>query len=402
MIRKIFILLWLFYFAYCVFHLITHREEYHWDFKMQYHSAKLQAEGKNPYDPKVTRKEIGTSLWYAYPPLTLGFYRLFNLFNYEIASIVFFLIKIALIIFLLFFWSKYFLDQRLEPDFLFFCFLAFNAALYLDMRSGNINMLEQALLWLGFYFFLKNKHLAFCAFILLASTFKMAPLFFLILLLTTNNRKKYLLFFSSAGTFLAYMLLQYFLWPDLLLAFLGAARGTLVEKRIIAPTTIGFILDAFDQLAKRQAIVINIEWQIALFVAIITAVLILSYKAYRRLIKSSCEDTQKIILFGLCLIYALINLRMKDYAYVLLLVPSYFILKTKSQAKAFPFLYVLSILTAAKNTTIPGTGTMFLLVWEYYPLLLAYLMWALYLKEISWLKMHLPPKKNNQLYSNRK
>ncbi len=349
---------------------------------MQYHSARLMAEGKNPYDPEVTRKEIGTPLWYAYPPLTLRFYRLFNLFNYDTACLVFFLIKIAITIFLLFFWSKYFLGERLEPDFLFFCILAFNAALYLDLRSGNINILEQGLLWLGFYFFLKNRLYPFCAFLLLASAFKLTPLFFLILLLTTNSRKKYWLFLSSVGTFLIYMLLQYLLWPDLFLAFLGAARGTLMEKRIIAPTTIGFILDAFDQLAKRQAIVINIEWQIALFVGIIALVLILSYKAYKKLIKYNLEDTKKIILFGLCLVYALVNLRMKDYSYVLLLVPSYFILKTEGQARAYPFLYILSILTAAKNATLPGTGPMFLLIWEYYPLLLAYLIWVLYLREI--------------------
>lgn len=382
MIRKIFLILWLFYFAYCIFHLIAFREKYHWDFQMQYHSARLMAEGKNPYDPEVTRKEIGTPLWYAYPPLTLRFYRLFNLFNYDTACLVFFLIKIAITIFLLFFWSKYFLGERLEPDFLFFCILAFNAALYLDLRSGNINILEQGLLWLGFYFFLKNRLYPFCAFLLLASAFKLTPLFFLILLLTTNSRKKYWLFLSSVGTFLIYMLLQYLLWPDLFLAFLGAARGTLMEKRIIAPTTIGFILDAFDQLAKRQAIVINIEWQIALFVGIIALVLILSYKAYKKLIKYNLEDTKKIILFGLCLVYALVNLRMKDYSYVLLLVPSYFILKTEGQARAYPFLYILSILTAAKNATLPGTGPMFLLIWEYYPLLLAYLIWVLYLREI--------------------
>lgn len=391
MLRKIFLTLWLLYFAFCVFYLITYREEHHWDFKMQYFSAKLIAEGKNPYDPEVTRKEIGTPLWYAYPPITLWFYRLFILFNYETACLIFFLIKITITLFLLFFWSKHFLNQSLEPDFLFFCLFAFNAALYLDIRSGNFNMLEQALIWLSFYFFLKNKLWPFCAFILLAASFKMAPLFFLILLLITKSRKKYFLFFSSLGFFLGYLFLQYLLWPDMFRAFLGAARGTLVEKRIIAPTTIGFILDAFDQLAKRQAIVINIEWQIALFVIVIALILILSFKAYRKLTKYGQivyghEDTQKIILFGLCLVYALINLRMKDYSYVLLLVPSYFILKTESNAKAFPFLYILSILTAAKNATLPGTGTLFLLIWEYYPLLLAYLFWALYLKEIFSLK----------------
>ncbi|MCX7974499.1 MAG: glycosyltransferase 87 family protein [Candidatus Aminicenantes bacterium] len=386
MLRKIFIGLWFAYFAYCLFFLISKREEYHWDFKMQYFSAKLLAEGKNPYNPEITRTEIGTPLWYAYPPLTAWFYRLFNLLPYETANLLFFFIKVVILIFLLFFWSKHFLNQSLEPTFLFFCLLAFNSALFLDLRSGNINLFEQLLLWFGFYFFLKKKFLLFSVFILIAATFKGTPLFFLLLLLTTDCRKKYLFFINSIGLFLGYLLLQYALWPEMFRAYLEAAQKTLVERRIICPTTIGLIYEIFDLLARRRAIVVNQEWQIALFIVIATIVLILSFKAYIILIRFGHENKEKLLLFGLCFVYALITLRMKDYAYVLLLVPSYFIIKNTSYQKIFPFLFVISILTAAKNVTLPDLGSVYLVIWEYYPLLLAYLMWGLYLREIFILK----------------
>jgi hypothetical protein len=79
-------------------------------------------------------------------------------------------------------------------------------------------------------------------------------------------------------------------------------------------------------------------------------------------------------------------LRMKDYAYVLLLVPSYYIIKKPHFFRAFPFLFALSILTAAKNVTLPDMGSIYLVMWEYYPLLLAYLIWILYLQAIFSLK----------------
>ena len=199
-------------------------------------------------------------------------------------------------------------------------------------------------------------------------------------------------FLSSSGLFLGYLLIQYALRPEMFRAFLEAGRGTLVERRIIlptriiSPTTFSFIAVIFDLLARRRAIAINQEWQKALFGLIVLLVLFFSYKAYLVLRKYEPEDKEKIFVFLLCLIYALITLRMKDYAYVLLLVPSYHIIKKPHFFRAFPFLFALSILTAAKNVTLPDMGSIYLVMWEYYPPILAYLIWILYLQAIFSLK----------------
>jgi hypothetical protein len=385
-VKKIFLLVWLLYFAYCIYYLIDRFEEYHWDFKMQSGAARILAQGKNPYDPRVTRVELGTPLWYAYPPATLWFYRLFNFMGEKTACLVFLFLKVGAIFFLLWFWSKYFLEEKLEAAFCFFCLFAYNSALFLDLRSGNINLFEQLLLWLSFYFFLKNRLPLCCGLVLLAASFKIMPIFFLVLILFKKNRHKVWLFLSSAALFLGYFLIQYALWPQMFRAFLEAGRGTLVERRIISPTTFGFITEIFDLLARRRAFVINQEWQEAIFGLIILFVLFFSYRAYLVLKKYEPEDKEKIVVFLLCLIYALITLRMKDYAYVLLLVPSYYIIKKPHFFRAFPFLFALSILTAAKNVTLPDMGSIYLVMWEYYPLLLAYLIWILYLQAIFSLK----------------
>jgi len=71
-------------------------------------------------------------------------------------------------------------------------------------------------------------------------------------------------FLSSSGLFLGYLLIQYALRPEMFRAFLEAGRGTLVERRIISPTTFSFIAVIFDLLARRRAIAINQEWQRAI------------------------------------------------------------------------------------------------------------------------------------------
>ncbi len=382
MVKKVFFLVWLLYFAYCVYYLVDKFEEHHWDFQMQYGAAKILAQGKDPYDPRVTKAELGTPLWYAYPPATLWFYRLFNLMEYKTACLVFLFLKVTIVIFLLWFWSKYFLQEKLNAAFCFFCLFAYNSALFLDLRSGNINLFEQLLIWLGFYFWLQNKIFAFCVCVLLAASFKMTPAVFLVLLLFKNNRRKLWFFFSSVAIFVGYFLIQYALWPQMFRPFLAAAKGTLVERRIISPTTIGLIIESFDLLARRQGIVINMEWQITIFIFIVALVSTFSYRAYLVLKRQQPEKRDKIIVFFLCLIYTLVALRMKDYAYVLLLVPSYFIMKRPHFFKAFPFLFALSVLSATKNVTLPAMGSVYLIMWEFFPLLLAYLIWGLYLHAI--------------------
>jgi hypothetical protein len=109
----------------------------------------------------------------------------------------------------------------------------------------------------------------------------------------------------------------------------------------------------------------------------------LSGKAYFLLKHNQNDhpDREKMILFLICLVYALIHPRFKDYAYMLLIVPSYFIMKTTRLKNAFPFIFVLSIL-AAPHLLLPGFDILSALVWRFFPLAIAYIIWGLYLYEI--------------------
>jgi hypothetical protein len=92
-------------------------------------------------------------------------------------------------------------------------------------------------------------------------------------------------------------------------------------------------------------------------------------------------DKEMIVVFLVCLLYALIHPRLKDYMFLLLLVPSYYIIKNVRYTQVAPFLFVLIILSC-NRLLLPIASSVMKLMWIYYPLVIAYCVWAIYLHEI--------------------
>jgi hypothetical protein len=348
---------------------------------MQYSAAKIFSGGKNPYDVETMKEQTGNPLWYAYPPATLLLYRLFTFMSFDTAYGVYLLLKAAAIVGLVWLWQKKFIAKEFNGWFYLLCILSFNGTVFLDMRSGNINMFEQLMLWVGFYFFLERRLVLFCLFILLAGSFKMTPVVFLMLLLFTDNKRRVAYLFGSCIVFACYMLIQFAIVPDFFHQFIAGATKTLEERGTVAPSTLGMTADLFDLLAKTTGVTAP---QIILYVVyfvIAAAVIFLSVRAYFVLIRQKTADREKIVIFTACLVYALIHPRMKDYAYVLLIAPTFFIICRTGFSNMFPFLLVFSILSTV-HIMLPGLINIYAIMWSYWPLLIAYLMWGLNLFEI--------------------
>ena len=83
------------------------------------------------------------------------------------------------------------------------------------------------------------------------------------------------------------------------------------------------------------------------------------------------------MLFLFCVAYALITPRIKDYSYMLLIVPSFFAIKRAVDVKAYP-LFLIMFMLSAKYLELPVYRViMGDVVWEYYPLFIAYATWLL-------------------------
>lgn len=163
-------------------HVALRGDANQWDVEVYYYSAKAFTLGLNPYDPSnlcaLAGKCEPERLYLPDYPLSIYLLKPLALLSLEQARLVFFIIKCASLVYLLFLWQVKFIDETPDPLFMIFCLFGFNAAFILDLRSGNISLLEQALIWTALLAFVRGKITLFCAFIGLAAIFKLTPLLF--------------------------------------------------------------------------------------------------------------------------------------------------------------------------------------------------------------------------------
>ncbi len=361
-------------------HISAHQDQYLWDFRTHREAGKILASGSNPYDADNLFPKARTRFLYTYPPVTLFFYRLFAIPAYKTAFQIFLISKFLLLIGLIYFWQREFLKKDGGPLFYVFCLLAFNSAIFLDMIAGNINLVQQALLWLGFSFYIKGKLKLFCLFTLIAAGFKLTPIFFLVLLLLSDDKRRFKYFFSAGAVFLAYLLIQYLLVPELFTGFIKNALVVLGEKGGVVPSTNKLIAALAESLAKISGMRIPHFFEAGMYIILAAAVVFFSYQACLRLKRPAIENRAMMEVFMVGLVYALIHPRFKDYGYILLLVPSYYIIKNIRCTKIAPFLFALFILS--DRLMLPIAASIYDIIRAYYPLFVAYCVWGIYLHEI--------------------
>ena len=359
-------------------------KRYQWDFKTHYCAAHVAEMGLNYYDEPYLRHFCSPDVrhFYSYAPLSVWFFRLFSLFDYPTAYLLFFILKVLALAGLLFLWKKIFLETEGDLGFFVFALLAFNGALYVDLLAGNVSLFEQLGLWLGFFFLLRRKPFLFGLCVVLVANFKVVPLAFLILILFLAEKKKYLYFFGWLAGFLGLQAVSYALSPFLFKEFLRIFFSMLRESSgILNPSTFvwlqNLIRSYYPRVLGAPAPALLIYAVFALLAAII---IWLTGRALGRLKRRGGLETEKVVIFLSCIAYALLLPRLKDYSYVLLLVPAYFALKKYSGGLGRVFLFGLMILSVPEFVNLPGFKEIFEQVWGFMPMWAAVVIWILYLR----------------------
>jgi len=371
--------------AAALYALVTDYHRQLGDFGTSYYAGKAYAQGLNPYDNKILSQIAGDTVWapFVYSPPTLWFFRIFSGLDYQTATYLLLSLKGVLLFALMYLWGKAILQKKADLLFPLFCLFAFHAAILGDIRSGNISIVEEFLIWLAFYFYLKNSRLLFCLFILLAAFFKLTPIIFMALLFFGEREKRYTYLLGSCIIFGAILLASYTASPLLFRGYLhnmalSAMHG---EHGAINPATLPLIADVFGFLQERTNLTVPqaIPW--AVFFAIAAAIVFVSWQSCIALRASKDQNKDRVLVFFACVVYALILPRFKDYSYILLLVPTYFIVTRVSYTKGFALILLSeSVITVLSGVNLPVSllnTNVFPL--GYYPLVLAYCVWALYL-----------------------
>ena len=362
---------------------------FQWDFRTYYFASKAHSMGFNPYDTQLLAEVFNPTieLSFVYSPLTLYVFQPFLLLEYQTAFYLYLGMKCLVLLWLFYLWQQS-MGRSIDVLFYPFCFLAFNATIYMDFRAGNMSLFEQLLLWLAFVSYLKRRFPLFCAFVLLAAAFKMTPILFLLLLCFCDSDKAKKYFFVSLGVFLAFLLLTVLAEPELsgeFLKNLNELGGKADERGRINPSSLALIKDLSTWVFVQIGVPTMPQVPVLLFLALAAGVAFVSWKALSVLSSSSLDEKERLILFLFCLAYALILPRFKDYSYVLLLVPAYFVLTRGGGLMASLNLLIFTVVSTPDIVRVSSFT-------EYMPLVAACGGWSLYLHWVfgSWGKLGQP------------
>jgi hypothetical protein len=348
------------------------------DFRTYYYAAKAYEQGFNPYDLQSLRKVSGIEdmkLTFVYPPHTLAVFRPLSRIGYQPAYYLFLTVKILALLALVRIWML--IVPVAKSDWWALCvtvLLGYRCAVLRDLRAGNVSVFEQLLLWGGILLVMQNRSIGGGVSILLSSVFKLVTVTLapLIVVLRRSWRSLCILVVLGMITVAGYLFLST-MQPDLWGNFFEAARA-LDERGNRSPSSLALIFDIRDAIALQEitAYMIYAAW-----CCIVLSALVWSFVLTQR----STDALPMLYLFLLA--YVIIAPRMKDYSYIMVLLPT---------------LHIISSMVTRRWQSITGCVLLWIPLVTYQSLWIAVIAFGL---TLNWIWKHRKmPKKRMELTLN--
>jgi hypothetical protein len=215
----------------------------------------------------------------------------------------------------------------------------------------------------------------FALFIVLASLFKFTNLGFLVLIIGLPREDRPKATVVGAGSALAYAVVSYLINPQRFKEFVTVVRSIKEGGEQYNHSLLACLHDAVDS----SGLASTPEWAImTVYFLLAVGIIAVSVHFWRKYGKGY-DNGGLFALFLTCVVYAVVAPRMKTYSYILLLVPSFYVIKECAKMEALIFLFILMSLT--KWTPLPNVLAVRLLWWQY-PWLLAVMIWVLMLRQL--------------------
>jgi hypothetical protein len=340
---------------------------YQWDFNMFVGAARDFAAGESPYR--------GAGLSFFHPPVTLYFYWLFTLLPAVAAYLVWYALKLAALGRLLTIWHRDFVSLPIHFTTVFFLLLAYDGALYADLVSGNVSIFEELVLWYGLASLLRGRYFVFGLCVALAAQVKLTPIFFAGLFLVVGERPKWGAFLATLAGFAALFGMNQLLEPELFQKF-WAASAQLDERGSQNASLLALVRDVSDRFLGVEATAASRLDEI-LYVAGALAVLGISWLFVARYRRATSVLDLRLLICLACFVFALVSPRFKVYTCILLLAPTWYMIRSlrwgRNAAIGTVLLLVLVMLPQGHNL-LPFRYA-FQLLGEYITLVAGAAMW---------------------------
>ena len=349
-----------------------------WDFHMFYSAANLLAAGKSPYTPLHPHAGlIGNSI-FQFPPLTIYLFQWTTLLSLASAKLVWLGLKLVALALFVRLWHKDFEPLDVLWPVALFSALAFNATVPRDLVTGNISIFEQLGIWFAFSLLLRERPYAAALVLACVAQCKLLPASLIALIPLVRPQDGWKPFLVGCAAFVGILSLNQIFSPELTHNYLSLFSGhyeRMDERGINNPSSLALLRDIIDLTSIFPGLPYNRTAGTFAYIAYLAALILLLIRAmWSERAKILRAEPRLLIYFG-CALYTIAMPRMKDYSYMLMLIPTWFVIRDIGKRGPAPgyFLFVVGLLVGCQpqQSYVPGMSVLIYLVQGYLPLLTA-------------------------------
>jgi glycosyl transferase family 87 len=360
--------------------LVWTNSDNQWDFRVYYHAAQAWRAGLDPYDTATLPEALRTGGFkFNYPPYALGVFGPLTLLPLQRALLLYLALKVIVLAWLVQIWSRLLQTSITEPAWILFLIFSYSSTIFIDFASGSVTTFEQWLLWIGMAALMKERYWVYVMAVVGASLFRIAPILLLLVCLVAPDRRRYRYLAGGVAAFVCIFLLTYVVSPRLTVEFFESISKNFGERGRLNPALLPLVLDVTALIKRGYDVSLPTVVQAAMYLTAAAAVVVPTTFAVRRVARIGASNRIDVILYLVLLAYALVMPRFKNYHYMLLIVPTYYIATHSTRLRqAIPLLLlaclpIYSWITKADNLTLLA---------NYSQWLIAFGAWALYLYEL--------------------
>ena len=354
--------------------------ENQWDFRVYYHSTQAWRAGLDPYDTASLPSDLREAGFkFNYPPYSLGLFAPFASLPLPRARLLYMAVKLAALAWLVQIWSRLLRTSVVEPTWVLFLVFAYSSAIFIDVVSGSVTTFEQCFVWLGAAALFRDRYWTYVAAIVAASLFRITPLVLLVVCLAARDGggRRYLA--GGLAAFAGIQVLTYAIAPRLMIEFVQSIPKNYGESGRLNPASLPLVTDVSAMIGRSSHVAVPGAMQLAIYLAIAAAVALTTWIVAARLAASGAANRVELVLYLVALSQPLVLPRFKNYSYMLLVAPTWFIATRSTHLRsALPLLLLACLPVYSWITSADKVA----LVANYSPWLIAVGAWALYLHEV--------------------
>ncbi len=349
-----------------------------WDFNVYYSAAHAFAAGGNPYTPVHPHPGLNGDVIFQYPPLTLYLFRWMTFFSLATSKLIWLGAKLGAVALLAWVWRRDFEATDFQWPILLFIALGLNTSLLRDFVCGNIATFEQVGLWFGFGLAVRQRPYAAAAVLACVAQFKLMPVVFLALLPLMRPRDGWKPFLVGGSIFSGLLILNLLWSPGLTGNYLGLfsnANLRMDDRGANNPSSLAWFRDLIDLTSYAPGLPYNrLSGTIAYGVFLVALSLIMIRAGWNLRASLRRADPRLLVYLG-CALFTVAAPRMKDYSYMLMLLPTLFVVRDLNRrAVRTDYLLLavgLMIVAQPQQSNVPGVTDLVYMLQSYLPLYLA-------------------------------